>query len=248
MIELSEKDGIRFSAASQMIPSDVQTMLDVGCGEGDFLNNFVNKKIKTFAVDRDLQVLAYTHAPKSLAFIGSLPFSEEAVDMVTCMEVIEHLPHGLYEMALLEISRVAKKYILITVPYKQDLKLMMVQCPFCFSRFNHYLHIRSFDEEKISQLLGNQDWVSQSTMLINEKFDYHLPSPFVHFYRLIFVKEMPFETKCPICGYEKRALLKSINPQTHASKSFIKSLKSLLVKIVPKKKSYSWIAGLYVRN
>ena len=221
-------------------------MLDVGCGQGEFLDYFVNKEVKVFAVDRDYKMIQHVQAPKSLVSIDSLPFANKSIDIVTCLEVIEHLPHGLYESALGELSRVADKYALITVPFNQDLKSLLVQCPFCYSRFNRYLHIRSFDEESIRELLVNYGWVCSKIELINKKFDYHFP--LYRYYRLLSDKDMPSKMKCPICGYEEKALRKSTTCSSGDKKWMFRYIKNNFKKILPKKLNYSWIAGLYERE
>jgi len=246
MIEVSENQNIRFTRASLMIPSDVKAILDVGCGQGNFLMDFVKTPIRKFAVDKDYSSLLHIHNPKSLASINALPFVEKAVDIVVCMEVIEHLPHGLYELALRELSRVANKYILITVPYNQKLQEMLVQCPLCYSRFNPYLHVRSFDDAKISQLFSIFGWVCKEIKLIRKKNVYIYPLK--NIYKSITFKDMPANMKCPICDYFRPTERTTHNIYSVDNVSMINKMKNIFLKIVPKKVGYSWIAGLYERK
>jgi len=246
MMDISEKETLRFKSAFQMIPFGFHSLLDVGCGEGVFLNNFVNNDIKKFALDQDFLALKGAQSPKSLASIDALPFAERAVDVVTCMEVIEHLPYDLYELALKELSRVAKRYILITVPYKQNLQLMLVQCPFCFSRFNPYLHVRSFDYDKVSQLFSIFGWVCKKIELISKKYEYYFPLQ--KYYKLISVRDMPANVKCPVCRHKKTSVMNTNGISSAEKKSTLAFIKTTVLNIFPKKESYSWIAGLYERE
>jgi len=97
------------------------TVLDAGCGEGFSLVNLRRSKIgKVYeGVDysHDAIRLGKKLYPKlniKLANIYDLPYKNSAFDLVICTEVLEHLekPHK----ALSEIKRVAKKYIILSVP------------------------------------------------------------------------------------------------------------------------------------
>lgn len=97
------------------------TVLDVGCGEGFSLINLRRSKIgKVYeGVDysHDAIRLGKKLYPKlniKLGNIYDLAYKNSAFDLVICTEVLEHLkkPHE----ALSEIKRVAKKYIIFSVP------------------------------------------------------------------------------------------------------------------------------------
>lgn len=97
------------------------TVLDVGCGEGFSLVNLRRSKIgkvyEGIDYSRDAIRLGKKLYPKlniKLGNIYDLPYKNSAFDLVICTEVLEHLenPHE----ALSEIKRIAKKYIILSVP------------------------------------------------------------------------------------------------------------------------------------
>lgn len=157
-------DRERVAAAAERIPPGTRSLLDVGCGNGLFLN-FLQKAVApgTFdrlcGVDRSQAALVGVGVEKCAADITNLPFAVGEFDVVTCMEVIEHLPAEVYGRALGELARVARRSVMITVPYREDLEAAHVECPACRCRFHPYFHLRSFDERAIAGLMAAQGLV-----------------------------------------------------------------------------------------
>jgi ubiquinone/menaquinone biosynthesis C-methylase UbiE len=99
----------------------VDSILDVGCGEGMVLNHLNNQnKIDTcFAIDFDENEVidAKTNIPFCKVSVGSIydiPYSDNFVDLVICSEVLEHLNNP--EIGLKQLHAVTKKYALLSVP------------------------------------------------------------------------------------------------------------------------------------
>lgn len=80
------------------------------------------------------------------------PFKNESFDLVTSLEVLEHLPQEDFKRGISELQRVSKKYILITVPNEGDLERSLVMCPKCYCWFNPYFHMRSFNKKSLQNL------------------------------------------------------------------------------------------------
>lgn len=147
----------RLNKIVDVIPSDVQTVLDIGCGNG-YLINFLleNKKYKKLVgLDISSKALRYIKTEKILGDIINLPFQEDSFDLIVCSEIIEHLTEEDFIKAISEVQRVSKKYILITVPNKEILEHSFVRCPDCHCCFNSDFHMRNFNKKKLEVLFDN---------------------------------------------------------------------------------------------
>ena len=54
--------------------------------------------------------------PDVTGSVTSLPFEERTFDVACCFEVLEHLPIEQLKLALLQLKRVTREYILLSVP------------------------------------------------------------------------------------------------------------------------------------
>lgn len=105
------------------------TMLDVGSGRGAFLIPFMRE----FPW---VSVMALDLLEKRVEFLGELaeggfsqlrverldvckqPFPEDSFDVVTMLEVLEHIPQ--VELAVAAAVRMARQHVVVTVPSKPD--------------------------------------------------------------------------------------------------------------------------------
>lgn len=99
----------------------VDSILDVGCGEGFTLNRLKEKGIgknlegvEYLQTAIDLGKKMYPDIKIKKGTIYDLPYKDNSFDLVLCTEVLEHLDEP--EKALKELVRVSKKYLVISVP------------------------------------------------------------------------------------------------------------------------------------
>lgn len=129
----------------KMIPQDVDTVLDVGCGDGSLTNLMVEiGKYDVTGCDISDEALKYVKTKTVKGNIEKLPFEEESFDLVICSDVLEHLPNEVLKKGIYELQRVSKKYIMIMGPHNENLNLSKTRCCNCGTVFHINHHIHSF--------------------------------------------------------------------------------------------------------
>ena len=188
----------RTRATLSLIPEDCSSILDVGCGDGKITNQLASQYKRVAGLDSSKEALKLVKTEKILGMMESLPFADRSFDLIICCEVLEHLPFKFFPKALNELERVAEKYIIISVPYKENLRKSMVRCPYCGCDFVPLRHVRSFDLNKSLSLFGN--FTAQHYIFYHWYKDY---SRLVFkIARLLgFLTRFPLNAVCPQCGY-----------------------------------------------
>ena len=101
-----------------------QRFLDVGCGAGQFVNAVVrtNRFAEVYATDiaRFSKYREYEEGiQRGFDSVHALPFADDYFDVVTCMEVLEHVDDEIFEPAIKELQRVCRGQLLVSVPYQE---------------------------------------------------------------------------------------------------------------------------------
>jgi len=146
-------EAARIAATLEMLPSDVDSLLDVGCGDGRVTNRLAERIPRVVGVDASAAALRYVDGETRQGRVDHLDFPDDAFDLVACLEVIEHLPAGVYEACLAEIQRVARRYVLVGVPLLETLAVKNLPCAVCGHRFNQTGHRRRFSKRDLERLL-----------------------------------------------------------------------------------------------
>ncbi|MCF6171797.1 MAG: methyltransferase domain-containing protein [Bacteroidales bacterium] len=154
----------------EIIPEDVQRILDIGCGNG-VITNVLGKAYKVTAVDRSKKALSFVETDKLLASADNIPLPNALFDMVFSSEMLEHLPDGVFEKSVAEMKRLTKKYIFITVPNDENPDKLAIQCPTCHFVFNSPNHLRSFKVADFESLFP--DFQLISTLAYGKKVRYY---------------------------------------------------------------------------
>lgn len=239
----------RIKSTSELIPSDVESILDVGCGNGLFLN-YLNNNFKKYSrlhgVDRSETALRYVKTAKTKSSIDSLPFCDNEFCLVSALEVIEHLPNNIFRKGLNELCRVSDKYILISVPNKESLERTLIGCPQCKTMFNPDYHLRSFNENILIDLLEEFEFKCNEIHYIGTYNEYPLVSKIFYKIRSLKHRNNPFafELPCPVCRNYLEAKASSSSDDMHLP---MHGCKELLKKLLPKNIKYLWISGIYER-
>ena len=106
-----------------------ESLLDVGSGRGVFLFPFMEEFpwVRVSSIDvlphrvEFLQDITNGGIDRLNVFEGDIcaqPFADNSFDVVTMLEVLEHIPD--VEKAILSAVKIARKHIVVTVPSKPD--------------------------------------------------------------------------------------------------------------------------------
>jgi len=235
-----------YKEAISLIPSGVESILDIGCGEGSFLNMLQYKINTIVGLDVSRVALRYVRGQKIQANAEKLPFKNRSFDLITCLEVLEHLKQETFIKAIEEIKRVAKKYIIISVPNNEPLEYFLVVCPVCGCHFNSVGHVRSFSPESLKELFSPEfslkvlketgnlvEYPSYNKILFGALRSYLKPKP-------------PKGSICPQCGYSVEGDEKRISySEMPARLRLLKRVADFIWR--PKKKKY-YLMALYERK
>jgi len=99
-----------------------ETILDAGCGEGELMRRgALPAGVKVISLDLRPESLAHfrrhsAHRNQVCGSLAALPLPDKSVDTVVCLEVLEHLNNP--GAAVTELSRVARKSLIVSVPYE----------------------------------------------------------------------------------------------------------------------------------
>lgn len=126
-----------------------ESLIDVGSGRGVFLLPFLEEfaGAAVTSVDilphrmeflNDVSQGGYPRLNALLADICTAPLPERSADVVTMLEVLEHIPD--VETAVKAAVRAAKKFVVVTVPSKPD---------------NNPEHIHLLTKDKLTALFEN---------------------------------------------------------------------------------------------
>jgi len=236
----------RFSSTIAFVPQDTISLLDVGCGPGVFLY-LVNQELGIKGVGLEIIDAKIEYARRALNVdarhgqADQLPFPDRSFDTVTALEVIEHLTFGVYETALRELERVAKKWILVSVPYME--KRDFVKCPYCSAIFNTNYHHRVFNEDRMNQLFS--DFRLVSMIQHGEYTQFYTPIGAIK--KRFFSISFPQFAICPACGFKEVESKKSNKSEPIGGKGRKKKLMCWLYNCIPKKRRFRWMISLYQR-
>jgi len=147
----------RIDTVHSLIPDGVRTLLDIGCGSGDVINAISesDNKMTIVGVDPSIQALRFVKSPAVLGGLPNLPFRRNSMDMVLCLQVLEHMADKEHFASLTEIQRIARRYIIIGVPYEENLETKQVLCAECMKRSHVDGHLRRYSDSDMDHLFEN---------------------------------------------------------------------------------------------
>jgi ubiquinone/menaquinone biosynthesis C-methylase UbiE len=151
----SPNEQLRIENLMNLIPEKGSIALDVGARDGYLSIKLTEYFAKVVAVDLEQPQIIHDRVESQQGDITQLGFSDNSLDLVLCSEVLEHIPSSLLVKACSELARVSKKYLIIGVPYKQDLRFGRTTCLTCHKKNPPWGHVNKFDEAMLKSLFPN---------------------------------------------------------------------------------------------
>lgn len=130
-----------------------ESLLDAGCGEGEMLRRGVLPPgVRPVLLDRNPDTVAHL-----LGSVEALPFPSQSFDVVTCLEVLEHLPDP--AATVHELARVARRAIVVSVPYEPWFRVGNVLRGKHLSLLgNHPEHVQHWNLRSFEKFLAAQQY------------------------------------------------------------------------------------------
>ncbi|MEG3224057.1 MAG: hypothetical protein BME94_00675 [Methanobacteriales archaeon Met13] len=128
-------------------------ILDVGGGEGSHSLKLQNMGFKMVCVDINPDYIKMSQKKGVESYVmdaTALDYADNSFDIVLLFEVLEHVKN--FEDILKEAKRVAKKYVIITVPNSGDFKELGP-----YLTYDHFLamdHVNFFSENDLENVLS----------------------------------------------------------------------------------------------
>jgi SAM-dependent methyltransferase len=244
----AEKERIERTIAS--IPPEVRTLLDAGCGNGNLINALLDRQPsqldRIVGLDWSAEALRHVRSEKRQGSVTELPFAVGEFDLVTSLEVIEHLPQSDFDKAIAEYQRVARRFIMVTVPNREDLERSLVACARCRCRFNPHFHMRSFDDATLRNLFSKFECIELQA--IGPEISYVALGRFaIALARSLRPPRPPSTAICPQCGH-RQADNSNEAENGSAARPADSPARRALRSILPTVSRRRWLHALYRRR
>ena len=145
-----------------LLPTATGTALDIGARDGFIARKLADRIPAVTALDLTLPTIDDPRIRCVVGDAAALSFGDASFDLVFCAEVLEHIPSPALERACAEIARVARRHVLIGVPYRQDIRLWRTTCGQCGAINPPWSHVNSFDDTRLRQLFPGLRIVSRN--------------------------------------------------------------------------------------
>lgn len=196
---LKDTETERIEMTINSIPSGVSSILDVGCGDGRITNRLACSYPQVVGVDISEEALKHVQTKVVRASAEHLPFKNRSFDLVMATELIEHLPKPIYQKTLGEIRRIARRWIIVSVPWREQLAVAQARCIRCGTVFHVNYHHRSFNVSQLKKLFA-PEFKLVEIKLIGRERAYYMPL-------LLWIKKYvggiwtrTSTTVCPVCN------------------------------------------------
>lgn len=188
-------------ALADTIPADVANILDVGSGDGNVVTLLAEKRPSLTIVPCDASLVALAHNPlRGIAGDAAcLPFKDATFDLVMTTDMLEHLSEETEQLVLTELFRVSRRFVMLGVPYRENLEDGLVRCPACSHDYHANWHMRSYT---LAELHGRipRGWRIGAVVLSGEPWTPMHPIEMAYRRRILNERTGWEKARCPKCG------------------------------------------------
>jgi cyclopropane fatty-acyl-phospholipid synthase-like methyltransferase len=179
--------------------------LDYGAGKGFLLQKFANSSNFQFSAAEfgsDALILLENKFGSYNNYLGTIDLGNQDLsheakkfDIITLIEVIEHLTDEFFEDTFFKINTLLSDNgkLIITTPFDENLTKKEVFCPDCGCVFHRVQHVRLFNVKSIADAMRNFGF----DVLISEAIDFN------YYKKRSFVKQMAYKFKSLILPKRK---------------------------------------------
>jgi len=182
-------------------PVEIASVLDVGCGDGKITRALAERTGAVFhGLDASHEALARIKQLRTtVGSAADLPFCGESFDAALSTDVFEHLPDDAEKAAWREIFRVARSWVFVAVPFREELLDGTARCPSCAAQYHVNWHLRSYDCKDLDSR-APAGWHLSGLVLSGEAWSPMLPPETVWRRRVLNEWSGWTEALCPKCG------------------------------------------------
>ena len=147
-----EREQLRARDLVSLMPTSGRRALDVGARDGHYARLLSDRFEHVTALDLQQPVIEGENIDCVAGDVTKLNFADGHFDFVLCAQVLEHIPRVQLQGACDELGRVSRKYLLVGVPYKQDIRAGRSTCSVCGGKNPPWGHVNRFDERTLTAL------------------------------------------------------------------------------------------------
>jgi SAM-dependent methyltransferase len=200
----SRREEERIARTLRVLPPYLTSVLDVGCGDGRLLHAVARRAEFAVGVDIHVEPLRRLWLPGLRASAMGLPFRSSSFELVMATEILEHLPAADRRRALLEMRRVSKRLVLVSVPFRENLREELCLCSDCGAVFHLYGHMDRFELQSVATLSAGMRVESVLTIVPIRKGRDLAPLYWLA-YRLGGAYQAHASARCTACGGPARS-------------------------------------------
>lgn len=120
----ANKNHPRYAVALKLLLNcgRVKLVADIGCGRCIFFDVLQKRGLHVFGLDPSKVIVNAKKSPFVIrGTCDKIPYADNLFDVVFCLDVLEHIPEVLISDSLKELSRISKKYLIISAASHEDI-------------------------------------------------------------------------------------------------------------------------------